>query len=748
MRRFVLLLTFASCLPATLAAAQQRDYRAIRDSLARVDDPAALQSMRVMGRGESILHGLAALRLFDLTRQESAAERARDAFELARREDPASAWALWGIGQSLVAMDTVRSEPTFVTGRAFAKALGVDPASKARRAFLAALELEPDFLPAALALAPLAIHAGDADALLVARNTLRRATSSLATGPEAWLALSTVERALGDYDAAANAASLAVAALPGEVTTRVPAAYAHRELAVVRFLGGDAMAGERAWLTAIDAATLESSHRFLEDLQVLIDEYDAETFDHSGLDARREWLRHFWVIRAATAGVTPAERMAEHYRRLEQAAVRFPRQRQYGAPPRNALLLDRPDHPFDDRGLIYIRHGEPFEIIRTPDVTRMQTESWVYRMPDGGFRMLHFANYGSAERSSAAVGDPAATGASGELGDAYDEFLLVYNLPCFGGFAGDRILYDRSLTALMRCDPLEIRSVSASVRREAREALRTDSDAPDFARELPFSYDLHTLRGENGRTDLVAAMVIPGDQIGPVSAPGGVTYGIDVSLVVIDTMFERVTRIDTTLWLRTARPLGPNEWLRAHVTLPVTPSTESIQRLIVRDALDSWHGQLYGRPIALPDYARAGLRISDLILAEPGSGGSWSRDDVTLDFVPTRVFPGGAFRIFFEVYGLPADARYRTEITVDRQGGGIGKAISRLFGGGPAVRLRFDGEAEATQDGIVREIRSVRTALPPGRYDIRIKLTNLDSGETVEQAREFVVTDASGAGSK
>lgn len=746
MRRGALLLAIAALASPASAASQQRDYLALRDSLARVTDASVLRqdiaTLASATTDASIVRGLTALRLFALTRQEDAADRARAAFERARRDDPSSVWALWGIGESLIARDASRGEPVIVTGRAFARALGLDPASKARRAYRDALAIDPDFLPAAEALAPLAIGVRDEEALRAARETLRRATAQLTTGPGPWLALSAVERALGDYDAAANASSLAAAALAAHGSGHpVPAAHVYRELAIVRFLSGSPEAGERAWLDAIDAMSIESSEVFFQDVRVLTDDWDGATFDNAELPARRDWLRRFWILRAALAGVTTAERIAEHYRRLEFATLRYPRRRQYGAPPRNALLLERPDHPFDDRGLIFIRHGEPFEIIRTPDVFRMQTESWVYRMPDGDFRMVHFANYGSAERTSAAVGDPAATGASGTLGDAYDEFLLVYDLPCFGSFAGDRLLYDRSLVALTRCDAMDIRSVSATVRRQAREALRTDSDAPAFARELPFFYDLHTMRGTDGRTDLTAAIIVPGGAIAPVATAGAITYGLDVSLVVIDTMFQRVTRLDTTLWLPAEHALGQNEWLRAHVTLPVTPSTESIQRLIVRNAGDRTHGQLYGRPIALPDYARPGLRISDIVLAAADSGGSWRRGAVALSFVPTREFPGGAFRIFFEAYGLPADARYRTDITVDKLGGGIGRAISRLFGGGPAVRLRFDEEAALDRDGVARALRSVETALPAGRYRIKVTLTNLETGEQAEQEREFTVTE-------
>jgi hypothetical protein len=195
----------------------------------------------------------------------------------------------------------------------------------------------------------------------------------------------------------------------------------------------------------------------------------------------RAWLRSYWEVRAALAGLTVPWRITEHYRRLHRALSRTTRAlRKWGAPPTNALLLEQPDLPFDDRGIL-LPHGEPFETIRSlaypPD--HLQNESCAYPRLEGGYRLLHFVKYDS----------PPARGQS------HADFVLVYNVLCDGDWLADRILHDRRLL-FASCDAFGERSIGGEVRRDARTLLRTDSHRPDFAPLVPFVYDSSLSAGE------------------------------------------------------------------------------------------------------------------------------------------------------------------------------------------------------------------------------------------------------------
>ncbi len=728
------------CSAAAAAAAAQQpamfrahpDFAALRDSLNMVSDTVALRH-RALARSSDaatlVEQGFAGLRLFALTHRSDDAKRARAAFDDATRSDPANAWAWYGLGLSWAdGPERHAATPALVTRRALAEAFGFDPASRAVHALHHALELDPALTGAAQTLVPLALEKRSQSALAAAAGSLARAEEEGRFETAALVALARAEDALGDHQSAVEAARRAA-------TNASAANAADTRYTLSTVLFGNALddEGARAWFDAIDGLSPALAARYATDLEPLFEDWEHERWQAGDLDAHRAFLRNFWTERAALGGVSVPARLGDHYRRLAGARARFPRNRKWGAPPSNALLLKRPDLPFDDRGLIYVRHGEPWDIIRTPKLGAPPTESWVYRTPEGGFSVLHFDNYASAERSPFAAGDPQASDADGEMGDAYNEYMLMYNLPCDPAWAGDRMRYDRRL-ALMRCNEFDRRSISAEVRRDARLALRTDSDRPLFSRELPFAYDLYTFRGQQGLTDVTAALLLRGGSIAPEPGRDSVAWSLDVSFILADTVRDRVSRRDTTLTTRTASTLTDAEWLRAHITMPVTPADAVAERLVVRESADPGHGQIYGRALDVPDYSRKELQLSDIVLAAPDSGGSFTRDGVALSLVPTREFPGGAFRIFYEVYNLTPDAAYQTDVRIERPRGGLRK----LLGGGTVLTLRFQGSA-SLRDSLLPELRRVDTSLDPGDYRIRVRVTDSATGQSAEQQRAFTV---------
>ena len=712
MRRFT---SHALCVSAGLAAAagveaQAIDRIALRDSVAAVTDIDVLRRIAagppVSATADPIAQGLARLRLWTLTAEKSAAARARDAFEDASRRDPRDAWAWYGIGRTWAeGPEATGPIPAIVLVEAFEAALGLDARSRAIRAFTRALDIDTAFTPAAVALVPLAVEKRDRGALAKAQATLALAEREGRFETGALLALARARAALDDGSGAVDAARRAVTNASAEA-----APLARWILARSLFLAGRDDEGERVWFSAVDALDPETAALAWQELGPIAGEWESERWDGADTEGRKAWLHRFWDERAALGGVSVARRIADHYRRLDAATERYPRRRKWGARPFNAMLLERPDLPFDDRGIIYVRHGEPIDIITSPGADRQRNESWVYPSPEGGFVSIHFIEYDN-------------------------EYVIAWTLPC-GEWAWDRAHYDRRM-GLLRCNEFDQRAISAEVRRDARIALRTDSDRPLFARDLDFAFDVYTFRGDNGLTDVTAALIVPGTQIAPEPAFDGVAYGIDVSLGIVDTLFGRVTRADTSLTVRTPSPLTADDWLRAHLTLHVTPATAAAQRIVLRERADSAHGRLLGRTLDVPDYSGDRLMLSDIVMAEPERDGTFRRGDVALRLVPAREFPGGAFRIFYEVYNLDR-ATYSTEITVERVRSGIGGALRSLLGGGTPVRLRFDGIA-AARAGVLQEIRRVDTDLDPGDYRIRVRVRD-GEGRTAERTRPFTVT--------
>jgi hypothetical protein len=706
--------------PAPLA---WRSVAALHDSLSHIAHRAALDALEAAlpdsdddAAALSVMRGLIALRSFELEGAATDARRARQEFERARDIDRVSPWPDYGLALLLLRTEAARGEPTIVTGLAFERALGLDPYSRTRRHLRRALELDPSFAPAARLLVDVAFELRDNDALDDALVTLAHARD-----PASQLALSRAAAGLGHLELAADAAGYALAA---DAATSAAARRA-LAIAVLRQPGREAEGG-RLWLEAVDHMTEAVARALLEDVRAIarpaeLARWDA--LDHAG---RADWLRSFWEVRAAAAGITPAERIAEHYRRLAAATDRFPRRVRWGAPPLNSLNLERVDLPFDDRGLIFVRHGEPRRVIRTLDPDLPQNESWLYDGIDGRDRMFHFANYGSPL--------PAGSGISRSAGGGYAEWLLVYNLPCGGQYAADRATYEPRLTTLARrCDAIDVRMISAEIRRDAYEALRTDSDFPPFTRPLPFTYDLYTFRGEGG-TELTAVLAVTEapDAVGAVDA----LQTLDVSLIVMDTASSTVARADTTV----AVPRERATPAVANLTLRATPSSSAQHRILVKSSADPGHGRLRGGPVHIPDYSGDTLMISDVVLAADSTG-EWRRGEVRLLAVPSAEFARGEIDVFYEVYNLRPLSPYTTELLVEPVGGGPLRAIGRLFGRDRRVHLRFDGIAPQSTN-VVRELRHMTAPLRPGRYRITVTVSTPGRNARPTRSREFTIVNS------
>lgn len=261
-------------------------------------------------------------------------------------------------------------------------------------------------------------------------------------------------------------------------------------------------------------------------------------------------------------------------------------------------------------------------------------------------------------------------------------------------------------------------------------ALSSDAGAP--AREpLPFFYDLYTFRGAGRSTAVVAAFAVPAGRLREEELPKGVRYRFDVTLVLADTARRTVSRTDDSVFVHLRRPLRAEHVLVTQLEVEARPSRTTVQRVIMTDATSPGTGQLYDSHYPIPDYTGSGLMLSDIALGLPGGSGGWKRGEVTLALLPTSEFPGSAFDVYYEVYNLPDDRRYATEIAVHPIGAHAGDARP--------VRVRFSGHAEVRPDGTMPELRRVDASLAEGRYRIAVTVTDELTGESTTRSREVHV---------
>ncbi len=743
---------------AVPAESQQRDVRATWDTLAAIRDVPVLmrleRSFPLPGQARSadpvIGRGLVALRVFELTgdredyrRAHEALERGTERFSGDARAHHALALAHAGAPDARVpgpggVLDGV------TVAQSFAEIFGRDGRSRARNSLRRSLEIDPAYASAAVMLAELAVLDGrDRDDLEAAKRALQAARAAGGERPELARALADVEMALGDYEAAATAADRSVADAPAD-------ASALHARAVAYFLQprGEAR-GAEAYFAGIERLDAAAAERYWADLDVIAAANERAEWQRSDASGRRLLLRRFWSRRAADGGVTEAERVAEHYRRLAEARRRYLRNSRRGVDGQGVLLGDAASGSvYDDRGIVLLNRGLPAQVVRTQGGGVLPNESWVYGTAEGNL-LFHFvalrgANDFSLVSDVFQAMDPAIV-LRPEQRELALATLLEDRAPYEPGYQIAATRLRRLIQSGEALNGTEIRilveEADADYRQRARRALERDWIAPRFTRSIVFHYDLFAFRSPFARTDLTAAVAIPTDALSPLGDPEDPEYTVRLAVILLDTLQGTVARLDTIARVRPGRALAAGDFVRTHVSLPVIPSEHTVHRVVVTDATTG-AGSLAAGTTRIRDLIMPGLGVSDLVLASPDTAGDFVRGGRRLALtLPRRFGPANPFMLFYEVYDLPADAPYRTRIRVEPvKKGGLLSRIGGLFGGGDDIDLRFEDIASPDPDGVVREVRRVASDLDPGRYRLHIVITNATTGETTETETEFEVT--------
>ncbi|HEY7504861.1 MAG TPA: GWxTD domain-containing protein [Gemmatimonadales bacterium] len=578
-----------------------------------------------------------------------------------------------------------------------------------------ALETDPTFVPAAVELAELTLGLHDTSLMRPALMALRKAAAVPDARPAVLLAAGRVERAAGYLDSASVAFERFLAAGGSR-------ALGLLELARTRLAEGR-KDGESAYYegAAFDDPAAVAGYRA--DLAMIAADFELGRLDHAHGPARAELLRRFWTDRDRLEMRQPGERIREHYRRLLHARRNFAltvSRRFYGS----ADAYRGGGMEIDDRGVIYVRHGEPAQRLRPFVYGLMPNESWRFNRAEGDL-LLHFsAGY---DRNGG--------------GDLYDYRLVESVLDLHGASeaADDDLLLSREPLSGVYRRMLHWGPYGAA-RSRARErgigrasiALGTTTDSYElrFPYDLSGVVDLVTVGEAGGRAlaHLVFAVAEPGTR--PERDAGRVRYTVRLRAVASDAGGRPFADLDTTIVFRPAAPLSRAQFLIGRAELPL-PSGRWTWRaaLQVGDSL----GIVLPRDTVRVDRLAGALSLSDLALGIRGASAVWEPvpgDTVLL--TPFDLFPeGGEVELYYEAGGATPGISYRHDIAVYRVRGKPGVAERR-----PVVTLGFD---EPAPDTLLRAHRVLQLArLKPGRYVIEVKLS-APEGEAAARRREFIV---------
>jgi GWxTD domain-containing protein len=669
--------------------AERTAIEALRAELAALDDSTVLLAREATGiararadRDNPMLHlelGFLAFRLGEVTGARQHYDDAAGEFEWATELRPQWPYAWYGLGLAELAL----GEHPALAIENIRQALGKDFLSKAAAAFARAAAADPTFAQPVIELADAARRQRVRQRLDVAQGALRAAAATSAGRiPALQLARGRVEREMGEGDSA-----LAAFAAYRDVGGDRGVALLERARTLY-YLRRPGEAHDAYYEAAAAPLSDDARAEFRADLLWILTPDERAAFDAAPADEVRDWLERFWADRDARDVRVAGERLAEHYRRSFYAWRHFrlvSRHRRYTNEP-----FRSDQELLDDRGVIYLRHGEPDNRARFVSPQVEPNESWLYLRP-GGRRIFHFVargdvqDYKLVESLSDVLGDDAiAWQAAGRLPPLASE---LYD---------SRAHLDPNYRSLAQNTTVQGTGL-ASERRAGRQAIAagttSDSYPLRFEGALHSTIQVYAVGGPErvGRALLVFA--IPGQRLVGQARAGGIQYPIELRVA-------RQGADGAALWLDTVRvfradtPLTGDQILGGFVEFAVPPDTHAL-RVAVLEPGGTAGDVLDVTGFVVPDFAADSLVLSDLVLGDRTGGLRWM---VAGDTVPLSArgsyTEGAAAELYYEIHGLTAGTPYRTRIEVRGKGGGSFFArVGRLFGGGPPVALGFDGVA-------------------------------------------------------
>ncbi len=455
------------------------------------------------------------------------------------------------------------------------------------------------------------------------------------------------------------------------------------------------------------------------DIALIADSGELAGFDALAPGDRPAWLRRFWEERDLESLKPRGTRVAAHYERIGAARRRF---RLLTYPRRYELdeLWVNRDAEFDDRGLVFIRHGMPDDTASAVRAGACPNTSWLYRRADGNL-IFHFVarenpdDWRLVETLANVAGGAGATTRVRQAGPSRScgtvEGLLESRAaldPIYGRLAVNpsRMNWERELGMTTRS-----REIGTT----------TDSDALRYPRVLDVAWRAYGLLGDGGDGRILLLVSVPGASLQRISEQP-IGYGFDMRLV--GQSGSHTIELDTVRRLAVRQAPGPQEMLTFVTELSAEPGMWRLGASLRQPADSS--GQFFrDADVAVPA-AGGALSLSDIVLGETQGGRPWQAPDGPFPLSSTGSYrKGRSIPIYYEVAGVAAGTEIETGISFMPEDDDRG------------VTVTFTERASGPIERIRRELGADR--LRPGRYLMRMTVKTADGQSAARETAVYVL---------
>jgi GWxTD domain-containing protein len=711
---------------------------------------------------QAIEEGLRQLEQVDSPEDDVHLDLAEAAFERALDADPRAVHALNGMGIYELSKD----EQWLVLLESVKKVLNRDHISVAIQSFEDALETDPAFHAARFNLALAYRQARGKKNYAKATAELERLLREAPDFPDAALVLAATYRDAGELERMAAA----IDSIPAGPA--LPPAGRQLLLAYALFNTEQPEAGAEAYWAGLEAVTTgREADLFWFDVRPIVDEGADAAFRSQEAEGRKRFLRDFWQDLADASFIGIDERLAEHYRRLDHVYRNFrldlPERRHYSG---SAAYVPPWQTGFDDRGVIYLRHGPPDDTATYAGPEVQQNISWKYEQTTGDPLVFHFVSdedvrdYKLVRRLSDAIISNASkmtgqtvlsstcTVGAGAACDSYDSRILAGDRRAFRDLYSSRgsldPYYDRAATGL---DSQILEKEEINLAADIDVATTTQSYEPATGGDLQAPVYAVPFKAQGGATTVAFYYALPTTEVSILPRPaGGSQIDYRYQLVVSGPDQETATRQEDDVTIASGKPI-PRE---AGVLVPgvrtvnVAPGRYSYGMKMTD--LNSGRSGMTRGALTADDFSTGSLAMSGVVLAsrvEPATDTSnpfvrWDRIKVLA--LPSRTFMRSQpVYVYYEVYGLAGpEARYRTTYTlssmqpdrniVARFFSAVGELLSDDEKEG-AITYSFERSQSGDTDPLLEYFSLDVSDSPAGDYLLTVLVEDLSAGTRVER---------------
>jgi len=699
---------------------------------------------------------------------EDTIEAAKKAFERALNLEPRNPHAQNGMGMVELAKD----EGWLVLLESFKKLFNRDHISMAIKAFERAVEADPEYHAARYNLALAYRQARGKENWQKAVRELQRVVEKAPDTGEAPLLLALTYRDLGQTDRMRET----LEDIPESAS--LPASVRNLLLAWASFNGSDPTGGSAAYWRGVDAiATDHEARLFWHDVRPIVTPEEDAAFDGKNPEGKKAHLRVFWQALADQSFIPVDDRLAEHYRRLDHVyrsyRIDLPERRHYST---IAAYIPPWQTGFDDRGVIYLRHGPPSDeaTYAGPEVER--NVSWKYERTGMEPIVFHFVSDEDVgdfklvkQLSDAVLGNSTKMTASTQLTnsqgvaclgqrdrrcDAYDARIRAGESRDLRSLYASRghldPLYDRASLSL---DPQILDEERSRLAQEIHAATLTSSFRPPQGESLLYPVRTVTFRDPGDRLTVAFYYALPASQVQVVPTGDG-RSAVDYrqQLLVDAIQGGDPYRDDEEVRLVAGSiPRDPGVMLPRVRSVSMAPG-QYHYGLRLTDLTSGRSGLAQGS-LTVEDLTGGGLSLSGIVLATgvtPATNPAdpfarWGRWRVVP--LPSHTFRRGqTVFVYYEAYNLATDdggnARYRTTYTL--QSGNPDRNVvvrffsavgERIFGGEERGSISYAFEhARADDINPTLEFFSLDVSgSPPGDYTLTIQVEDLVAGTSSQR---------------